>query len=244
MGGGLNQVSVRMARWRNILVVLVVLTLQNCNESIEADPSTLGLDHFPLQVGDFRDYKVQQIDYRFNGEVDTSRFQLRENVTDFFVNEEGGNTFLVNRFLRQESEDPWMPDSLQTARKTAFQAIQVENNQPLVKLVFPAEEGKTWDGNGSNGRETDEYQMVDVFQPFTAQSGSEQFTNTITVIQNDFDDGITRTDIRTEVYALDIGLIYRSSRIVSFCSDPDCLGQEIIEIGQDWQQSLIDFGTE
>lgn len=225
-------------------MVLAALAFQNCSDTLEPDPSRLGFDHFPLAVGSFRDYDVRQITYRFSGEVDTVRFQLRELVADAFTNGEGGTTFLLNRSIREDLLSPWIIDSVWSARKTAFQAIQVESNQPLVKLVFPVEEGKIWDGNSLNGLDVDEYKMVNVFQPFPNSSGSQEYSNTITVIQSDFDDGITRTDLRTEVYARDIGLVYESSRNVSFCSDPDCLGQEIIEVGLDWEQNLIDFGTE
>ena len=83
-----------------------------------------------------------------------------------------------------------------------------------------------------------------MFFLFSFDDLSEEWSNTVTVVQGDFDDGITRTDLRTEVYALDIGLVYKSSRIVEFCADPDCLGQEIIEIGSDLEQRLIDFGNE
>ena len=233
-----------MAIRRNFLIIAVALGVQSCSETLEPDPGSLGIDHFPLEVGNYQDYEVQQINYRFSGEVDTMRFQLRVRVADSFGNEEGGTSFLLNRSIREDSLSPWVLDSVWSSRKTAFQAIQVESNQPLVKLVFPFEEEQTWDGNSLNGKNPDEYRMVNVFQPFATSSGSEEWSNTVTVVQGDFDDGITRTDLRTEVYALDIGLVYKSSRIVEFCADPDCLGQEIIEIGSDLEQRLIDFGNE
>ena len=77
-----------------------------------------------------------------------------------------------------------------------------------------------------------------------SQGGAEQYANTIKVIQSDFDDGITRVDLRTEIFTQDIGLVYKNTRKVAFCTDLDCLGLEVIEIGSDWEQSLIDFGSE
>lgn len=233
-----------MAMRRSFLIVVVTLGFQNCSDTLEADPNRLGFDHFPLEVGTFREYEVQQINYRFSGEVDTALFQLREEVSDSFANEEGGTTFVLNRSVRENSLSPWTIDSVWSARKTTFQAIQVESNRPLVKLVFPFEEAKTWDGNKLNGNDPDAYIMMNVFQPFVTSSGSEEYPNTVTVVQSDFNDGITRIDLRTEVYALGVGLVYKSSRNVAYCSDPDCLGQEIIEIGMDWRQALINFGNE
>ncbi len=233
-----------MITGRSSLMCLAVVAWASCSESLEPDPGSIGLDHFPLAVGNFRDYGVQQITYRFSGSVDTVRFELRELAADSYTNEEGGTTFVLNRSVRNGPFASWVIDSVWSTRRTSFQAIQVENNQPFVKLVFPVAERKTWDGNALNGNQEEQYRMVNVFQPFSPATGSEEHSNTITVIQSEFDDGITRIDQRKEVYALDIGLVYRSSKKVEFCTDPDCLGMEIIEVGMDWQQTLIDFGAE
>jgi len=223
------------------------LFLWDCTSDIEPDPSSIGIDHFPLEIGDFRVYEMETVKFTFSGAADSSVFQLKESVVDSFENQEGGTTFVLNRFSRDNSSDPWVLDSAWSARSNNFRAIVVENNEPYVKLVFPAEENKEWNGNSLNARDEDEYLMEDVFQEFTLEapdSLNEFFANTITVVQNDFDDKITRTDIRKEVYALDIGLIYKETTILSFCSDPNCLGQEIIESGRYLKQTLIDFGKE
>jgi len=223
------------------------LLLGGCDSNIEPDPSSIGIDHFPLAIGDFRVYQMETVKFTFSGDADTSVFQLKEAVVDSFENQEGGITFVLNRFSRDSSLDPWILDSAWSARKNNFQAILVENNEPFVKLTFPAQEDKLWNGNTLNSRGEDVYIMEDVFQEFTLDSPDsldDLFDNTITVVQSDFDDKITRTDLRKEVYALNIGLIYKETTILSFCSDPNCLGQEIIESGRDLKQTLIDFGKE
>ena len=73
---------------------------------------------------------------------------------------------------------------------------------------------------------------------------SISFGNTITVIQNDFRDNITMNDVRTEVYAENIGLVYKNIEILQFCADPDCVGLEIVEVGRKLKQKIIDFGKE
>ncbi|MCZ6521759.1 MAG: hypothetical protein O6848_09720, partial [Bacteroidetes bacterium] len=145
----------------------------------------------------------------------------------------------------QDTTQTWSLDSVWTTRRTAIQGIVVENNTPFVKLVFPVDENKTGDGNVLNTKEFDEYQMVNVFREFVIDSlESISFGNTITVIQNDFRDNITMNDVRTEVYAENIGLVYKNIEILQFCADPDCVGLEIVEVGRKLKQKIIDFGKE
>ena len=47
-----------------------------------------------------------------------------------------------------------------------------------------------------------------------------------------------------EIYAENIGLIYKESIILHYCTDTECLGKKIIENGSDFSQELIGYGEE
>jgi len=216
-----------------------------CNETLEPQVDRLGFNHFPLDTGNFRIYDVERVEFLFSGEIDTSNFQLKEVIANARKTANGETIYDLERFTRDSEEENWQLDSVWTARRTSIQAIVVENNVPFVKLTFPIDENKTWDGNVLNIRPPDEYTMVNLFNSFLLDTADAvSFENTITVVQNDLRDPITRIDVRKEVYAENIGLIYKETEFLLFCADPDCLGQGIVEVGTILKQQLIDFGEE
>ena len=235
-----------MSKWLKYLMGVSFFVSVACsNETINPGGQRVGFDHFPLEIGLFREYEVEEINFLFNGQTDTSNFLLRELIVDSVENVDGTLNYTLHQFSRQDTTQTWSLDSVWTTRRTAIQGIVVENNTPFVKLVFPADENKTWDGNVLNTNDIDEYQMVNVFREFVIDSlESISFDNTITVVQNDFRDHITMNDVRTEVYAENIGLVYKEIEILLFCADPDCVGLEIIEVGRKLKQKIIDFGKE
>jgi len=221
-----------------------LLIFVRCSETIIPEPVNADSVFFPLQVGLFREYEVDRIDYRNTGEIDTSIFFLREQVVDSFLNVENKFTYIINLSTRATSDDPWRLDSVWTARHSAFQAIQTEDNLAFVKLVFPIREGTEWDGNVFNNLENEEYFYDSV--GVSRSIDSLNFNNTVTVVQSDFADGFTREDIRQEIFAENIGLIYRQRLILEFCTLPECLEtpEQEIDIGVDYVQRIIGYGIE
>jgi hypothetical protein len=108
--------------------------------------------------------------------------------------------------------------------------------------VFPVHEEKKWDGNAFNINDEELYSYKDTYQPFSL--GDATFNSTITVIHQNIMDTIVMTDIRNEIYAENIGLIYKESIILHYCTDNECLGQMIIEQGSDFRLELIGYGKD
>jgi hypothetical protein len=64
------------------------------------------------------------------------------------------------------------------------------------------------------------------------------------VKHQDNPDVIVMTDIRNEIYAANIGLIYKESIILYYCTENNCLGDTIIERGSRYSQELIGYGKD
>ena len=205
--------------WRmGSMLSLAWIWIACTSDAVEPIDDQVGFNHFPLEVGDFRVFQIDEVLYNFDGQIDSNQFQIKELVADSVTNSEGGITFTIHRFRRMSDTVSFTLDSVWTARRTPIQGIVVENNIPFVKLIFPVEEDLSWDGNVLNTLDFDEYVMMDVFQEFSPDSlNGTTFSNTITVVQNDFQDQITRNDVRIEVYAKDIGLVYKELEQLSFC---------------------------
>ncbi|MCZ6899744.1 MAG: hypothetical protein O7F74_05870 [Bacteroidetes bacterium] len=206
------------------------------------DTTRVGFDFVPLQVGDFRVYQVEEITKTVLLGFDTARFQLKESLVDSFPGQGGDIIYLLHRSKRLSANDAWELDSVWTARRNQTQAVTVESNVPFIKMVFPIDENKIWDGNKLNSADNDAYEMRNLFASF--DTGLTIFEETLTVIQNEKLDSIDILDFRKEIYGLNIGLIYKNSSFLEFCDDFDCLGQKEIEQGRILKQTIIDYGKE
>lgn len=234
--------KVKLTKILFILFGMILLWFACNPKELMPDTTRVGFDFFPLQVGDFRVYEVEEITKTFLFGFDTARFQLKESLVDSFPGLGGDIIYLLHRSKRLSANDAWNLDSVWTARRNQSQAVTVESNVPYIKMVFPIDENKIWDGNKLNSADNDAYEMLNLFASF--DTGLEVFEETLTVIQNEKLDSIDILDFRKEVYGLNIGLIYKSSSYLEFCDDIDCLGLKEIEQGRILKQTIIDYGKE
>jgi hypothetical protein len=77
----------------------------------------------------------------------------------------------------------------------------------------------------------------------TTLSNGYQAVNTITVTQNVYDDIPTGKDQRSEIYAKDVGLVYKEIVQLKYCTSGSCLGQQFVEKGVILNQSIKSNGT-
>lgn len=109
-----------------------------------------------------------------------------------------------------------------------------------MKMVFPVDRTKRWDGNLLNSREVVTQKYLNFNSNFTV--GLNTFLETSEIEINNDEDGITFRDIRKEVYRDSIGLIYKLYDQVKICSRPECIGQELIEFGRFYREELYAHG--
>jgi len=218
-----------------LIQILAALTFISCSsENLAPDTNRVGFDYFPLQVGDSVLYDVEEINYDIVEEADTSTFLLKTVVADSFISQSGDVTYIIYRYEKDLETDPWQFITAWSAYRNSNQAVVVEENIPYLKLTFPIEDDKMWDGNRLNTMEEDIYILDSIG---FAYDDEIVFDNTVTVIQNNADD-ILQTDRRAEIYASGVGLIYREEVLLNYCSDPNCIGQQQIEDGRVYIQKV------
>ncbi|HAA13382.1 MAG TPA: hypothetical protein DCE41_17490 [Cytophagales bacterium] len=223
-----------------IILLLCLCVWAGC-ESTTVDPdfSRVGYVYFPVDSGWYRDYSVEDIVIPLVGSPDTQRYWLREQVGEVLSVSGQDTTRFLRRYSRTDSTVDWHLDSLWQIRRTATQAIVIENNVPRIKLVFPVAEDIAWDGNALALDERQTYFMQGVGIPYGADSS---FSQTVTVIQSDNRDTIEQQNYIEEVFAADIGLILRQSFQFRYCNEDSCFGQQIVEVGRSYRQVLSDYG--
>ncbi len=230
-------------RFSLIIPVLLAISAISCEKVlVEADPSRTGMDYYPLSQGLYRTYDVFQINYNFASENDTLVYEIKERIADNYLNQEGDTTFIMERLKRVSVQSTWQLDSVYHIRRNNYQAIELNNNIPLLKLVFPVAEGKTWDSNLLNSSLADNFKMIDVGRPFSLYD--TVFSNTLTVLQRNIQDEIVRKEINKEVYSLNIGPVYKIIQNINYCANPDCIGQGIITSGLLQELKLKAYGKE
>jgi hypothetical protein len=207
---------------------VVIVGLLGCERACSdcAVPSA-GLEFFPLQVGSYVEYDVQEQEFALGRAPQETRYQLKELVAEKYVNVAGQTAYRLVRFRRQTATERWQTDATLTARvATNGQAIKNENGNDFVKMLFPVYEKSTWNGNAYNALGEDQYELKQLNKPW------QTFENTATVLQQN-DSTLVGQDKRLEIYAANVGLVYKEEVNVQFCSaSAACVGKAQIDFGR------------
>jgi hypothetical protein len=220
-----------------IAVALLLVLLMSCTDEVV---STRGTEYFPLRTGYQWVYHVQETTYGVGGTTETT-FKLKIEVTDSFTNTEGGITYVLHRYRRMTDSEPWTFESTASARLSGTFAHTTSGNTTYASLAFPAYVSRTWNGNVFNALGEDEYRVTAIGESMTVEG--ETFSDVLQVEQERVENNLVFRDVREEVYAKNIGLIYKRSEVWNYvCSGGLCTEQ--IASGQQWIQSLISHGVQ
>lgn len=221
-----------------ILSFLALIGLLACNETQVIDPSSVGQGYYPIEIGQFRIYDIEEISYDLVS-FDTSVYQLRETVFDSIKSSNQTN-YLIRRDKRDNEMEEWVTDSIWSAIKTEHFVSVSENNVPFIKLTFPVSIGRTWDGNSLNSGFERTYYYQDLTNSIIDSIAPE---NHIRVIIEDIERNIVNQDERSEVFVNGIGLVEKDYLTLQFCT-VDCNEVGEIQFGRSLKQTLIDIGNE
>jgi hypothetical protein len=223
------------------VIFLLSINLYSCKPK-KTDPATvdLGFDFSPLESGRYNIYEVDATLFTVLGK-EYERYQVKEIIKDTI--QIGNETvYRLERFYRDSPDQPWpfQPDSVWTIRKNNFQLIKTENNFRYIKLVFPIEEGKTWDGNALNTLFAENYKMSNIDKPY--QVNEHYFPKTLTVFHKS-DSSLLGKDLRLEVFARDIGLVYKKIEKIEYKNESGSIGTDTTG-GLLYYQKFIEHGKE
>lgn len=202
----------------------------------------IGLNYFPLRTGHYQIYNVNETVYSEVAAPENRVYQLMVEVTDSFPNSgETGYTYVLRRMKRADQNASWQDLDTWSVRRDDRELVVNEGNRPFVKLTFPLRRGNAWNGNKFNNLDADEYEIEALDESFTA--GGTTFEQTVVVNQENNEDLIVFQDRREEVYARDVGLIYKETTQLRYCTSDDCLGQQKIKSGIIYKQEIIAYGV-
>ena len=205
------------------------------------------LSYFPLRVGNYQIYQVIETNIQHNSCSDTSQptaktYDLKVKTYDSAKNSEGGYTYLIHRYTRNDSTQAWADLDTWSARITGNQVIVSEGNTSYVKLFFPLTESGKWNANLYNSLGADYDTLRNFGKPYQLSNG-KQYSTTLTVKQADNHDFFVFQDKRLEVYAPSVGLIYKEKTQLTYLQGT-CYGQQIVGSGIIYFQTLKSTGHE
>lgn len=203
-------------------------------------PDAAGTAYFPLKKGLYHIYAVNEVRYSSSPDPEALNYEIMTEVVDSFPSAQGNYIFVIQRKRRTAGTDPWELLDTWSARKDKSEVIVSEGNIPFVKVRFPLRDDMRWNGNAFNSLGEDEYELKDIHQPMALNGMT--FEKTMTVEQERNEDIIVYKDERIEVYALDVGLVYKEITQLNYCTDDNCLGQQRVEYGIEMKMVIKQYG--
>lgn len=225
------------ANMKRTFVAIGLFFLLSCNDRSGLNPLDFGYDYYPVQIGQYRVYRVSEINY-IGSVADSKDYYLREEITGSIVSENGTTKYFLKKSRSDDSLN-WSADSMWTVRWTDNSLVVAENNLPLVKLVFPVQTGKKWDGNVYNINREKAFYYEEVAE--VAGAACPDTSALVKVVMADVEKNIVNQDERSEVYGRGIGLVSKDYRVLNFCR-ADCASLGEIESGRILNQKLVSYG--
>jgi hypothetical protein len=225
----------------NYLIAVVAIAVVSCDSSDENRLPDTGEDYFPLRKGAFQVYDVTETRYTL-GVPETLTYELKVMVSDSFPNAEGGYSYVIYRSKRKQGDADFAHKDTWSARKDVREVVVNEENIPFFKIKLPVVKDGQWDGNLYNVLGEDPYSMEEVKTSHTVNGIT--YDDCIIVHQNDNQDFVVSLDQRKEIYARHVGLIHKEVTLLNYCSVGDCLGEQQVESGVIYTQSIKTHGVE
>ena len=232
-----------LKQYSKYILFALVIGIYACDSSspIETVPD-MSKDYFPTKKGYYQIYDIDEIIYAL-GDPDTFKYQLKAVQIDSFLNTEGTYTYVIHRSIRKDATEPWVYKDTWSSRIVNNQAIDGEENIDYVKLIFPVQVGIRWNGNAYNSLGIEEFEIQRAESKII---NDVTYPDCITIKQKDNQDFIVYLDQRYESYAKNVGLVYDEITQLTYCTDTNkgCIGQQIIEEGVIYKQTIVEYGTE
>ncbi|MGE0772071.1 MAG: hypothetical protein AB7K37_10195 [Cyclobacteriaceae bacterium] len=227
-------------------LVLIMLSCDPVEQVVRPSDET----YYPIEVGRYWIYDVVSVTYGAQSMIE-NRFEQKIAVVDSFPVSTGEIAYVFHLSQRPDQQSSWQYMDTWSARIDPMQLLVTEGTTTFVKLTFPISKGKSWDGNAFNtlggaqlcdDARCDLYEITEVETDFT--TAFDTYSQAVVVTQSDDEDAIVGNDIRKEVFVRNVGLVYKLSEVIEYCTQGSCVGQKQIIAGMYWEQQLISHGLE
>lgn len=217
---------------------VIFISLSSCDSTTEEyNLGDQGFDYFPLAKNKFWIYKVDSLIYTDVGNtIDTTSSFLKEEITDVYLDQLADTIFVIERSFSKTDNYDWKITDIWNASKSEFTATKTEENLKFVKMTFPIELNKSWDGNAFINTGTEifvkgesldlyvdrwDYRVLDIKDLDTIDG---VVFDDVVVIKNveSSEDEFINYRYKIEKYSKNIGLVYTSHSILDTNCGIEC----------------------
>jgi hypothetical protein len=219
-----------------LLVVAVTCKKEN-NSVVPVDYS-----YFPLKL---KSWIIYDIIYRIvdktSNKDSTYHYQLKEVVDTTFEDNSGRINYRIERYIRKDITSAWAIADVWFECISDYSAQKVEENIRYVKLRFPVEKNKTWNGNLFNTIIAKNYKITSL--DIAENINNVAFDSILTVTQENRENLIEKYYF-IEKYAKNIGLVQKQEISISdVTSSLSILPiEERIKTAEMYYQNVISYG--
>ncbi len=199
-----------------LLPIVYCLFLSSCKDKKDNYTIDYLAEYAPIDSGHYVIYDVDSITYRYANPVytrDTVHYQLKEEIGDTTYDNLNQLCYQLDVYRRADSNSAWSFDRRWLVKRTPTAFEKTELDLKFVKLVFPPQYGKSWNGNAYLPTTTPyqlfqnwDYKYTEVNYP--RAYGNFSFDSTLVVSEIN-DSNLLEKILRKEVYALHTGMIYQ-----------------------------------
>ena len=174
-------------------------------KTLKIDDSTLA--YFPIDSGLTRYYQIDSVYWDDFAQIrDTISYELKEVIAGSFFDLTGRWAQRIESFKKNQ-QDQWIIYQVGSSHRNNQWAESVENNIRILKLVFPAVSGISWNGNIYNTKNPQKFEYLTVGVPDSTDFFV--FNETIKVQEDDEPSNNIYDLYGEEKYAKNIGMYYR-----------------------------------
>lgn len=226
-----------------IFISFFATFLFGCNKENVQVPADFKYSYCHMAKGFTLLYDITEITIDDTMDIfDTVRYQLKERYDSLYYDNSGNPVWRLERYKRADANQNWIISDVWTAQIVDRQLQVVEENQRILKLVFPPTDGKQWNGNLYNMMGAQEYEITEVDVPSTINQF--QFDSTLTVTIEDSESLINKY-FRFNQYAKHVGLINYTNISIDYANIiPGIPIEDRIARGNMYFQKLIDYYNE
>ncbi len=235
---------------KKLLLPFIVAAFFSCKKDEAVVLNDVGYDYFPANLGHYVTYACDSIVFPDIGtNSQTYKFKIKEIIDSSFTDNSGRPAIRIARYKKwvqydtlAVSDTTWHLQDIWWANITNTTAEVVEENVRFVKLAFPVELYKVWDGNAQNSLGKTDYEYTSIDEPLTLNGIS--YEKTLNVNQNNDINNPLFYKKDDEKYAKGVGMIFKEQKDYTWEQDNGNILVGTIKYGVWYKMAAIEFGTE
>ena len=233
------------------LLFVSMLFIFSCKKNSTETLPDVGYDYAPYKLGSYIIYDIDSTVYDdFFKTVTVFKYRIKEKLEEPFIDNQGRNATKLIRYIKKYNPNKsydqmeWDIKDVWNCIKTQKTYEVVEENLRFIKLNFPIEVNKKWEGNIQNSLEVLNYKYVYVDKEESI-NGINFDKVTFVEQKDDKYNNLIQRQYYIEKYAKNIGLVYREIRnLYSNKIIPGTNVEQRIEKGVFYKQTYVSSGIE